>query len=318
MNSYKMIASVIATVAMLLIPSAVSASPLDPARVPADAKWVIHLDLEAISGTTLAEQVRQKRAPMARYVRQWFQNRYGIDPREDLDALTMFSDTYESHTGTMILKAGYDRKKVRSELQNKPNVQTHAWQNHTLYTVLPEDQKPGKPMVIVLLDDQTAIFASSAGRAKAAVKLVQGDSPSLEGKDSKLLKEHRAEAMVYGAAIDLKQIAQREGIFPILRQHEHIHLSVSEEDGKVLRKLTLVAQSDDVAEQMKTTLEGLVAFSKVWAADSENLKQMAEDAEIRIDGQVVKFEGRHDSETVLNALGEVRERIQQRIEAARN
>lgn len=334
MNICRLSAPVIAMLSLLFISSTASAAPLDPDRVPADAKWVIHVDLEALSGTALADQVRQKRPQMVALARRWFQNQYGIDPREDFDGLTMFSDTYESHTGTAILQSGYDREKVKGELEKKPEVRTETWENHTLYTISKEKeagpprergnraqnqskQRQAKSVTIILLDDKTAIFASSADRAKAAVKLVQGNAPSLE-KDSKLLAEHKEGAMVYGAAIDLNQITQRESIFPVLRQHEKIYCSAGEEDGEFFRRLTLVAQSEEVAEQMKTALEGSVAFSKVWAADSDSLKRMAEEAEITRDGKTVQFRASNDTETVLNALGDIRDRLQKRFEAVRN
>lgn len=349
MKICKLTAFLMTMLSMLLIPSLASADPLDPDHVPANAKWVIHVDLEGLSGTALADQVRQKRPEMAIYARQWIRNQYGIDPREDLDGLTMFSDTYAAHTGTAILKANFDRDKVKTELKNNPNARTESWQDLTLYTVTKgnrgarvdegnqrggadqqQQQQRGdqrrsranrmqdKSITIVLLEDDKVVFASSADRAKEAVKLLKGDAPSLKGKDSPLLNELPEGAIMYGAATDLQEIKQREGIFPILRQHERIFWAVGEHNGKAFRKLTLIAQSDEVAKQMKTTLEGLVAFGKVWAADSENLTRVVEDAEVTIDGKVVELEGRSDTETVLNALGEVRDRLQQRIDAAGN
>lgn len=344
-NICKMAAPAVAMLSMLWVSSTAMAAPLNPSHVPADAKWVIHIDLEALTDTALAEQVRQNRPEMVKLVRQWFQNRYGIDPREDLIGVTMFSDSYESHTGAMILKAGYDREKVAAELKNNPNVQAESWENQTIYMVTkprlgarlndsnrgeeaaprqrrePRQNEAGAnptKSAIILLDDQTAVFASSADRAKAVVGLLQGGSPSLEGKESGLLKELAEGAILYGAAVDLKQIAQHEGIFPILRQHEQIYLSVGEKEGEVFRNLTLVAQSEDVAEQMKKSLEGAVAFGKVWSAGSENLTRIVEGVEVTREGNTVHFQGRSDTETVLGALGEVRERLQKRFGAARS
>lgn len=341
------IATAVATLAILSLSTAstASAAPLNPSHVPADAKWVIHVDLEALTGTALAEQVRQNRPEMVKLVRQWFQNRYGIDPREDLIGVTMFSNSYESHTGTMILKAGYDLEKVAAELKNNRSIQTESWENQTIYIITkprfdargnrsnrPGEAAPQQPgeqpqngadtshakSAIILLDDQTAVFASSADRAKAAVGLLQGDSPSLEGKEAKLLKGMTEGAVIYGAAVDLKDIAQHEGIFPILRQHEHIYLSLGEKEGEVFRTMTLAAQSEEVAEQMTKALEGAVAFGKVWSAGSENMTRIANSVEITREGVVVHLQGRSDTETLLGALEEMGERLQKRLGAANN
>lgn len=324
---------------VLTAPQFASASPLDPARVPAEAKWVIHVDLSALAETELAQRVREKRPQVVEGVRQWFQKRYGIDPREDLDSLTMFSETYESHTGTMILKAGYDRQKVQSDLEAKEGVETESWMDHTLYTINKEKmeaqkQQQGDPagrqpqekggpekqddrwrdhaITLVLVDDQTVIFASSAERAKEGVELLKGNYPSLKGKRGTLLDELPEGAILYGAAIKLDSISQREGIFPILRQHERIVWAIGQQNGEVYDTLTLVAQSPQVAEQMKTMAEGFVAFCNVWAADNETLSKLVKATEVSIDDRTVHVEWRGETGDVVAALEEIRQRMQKR------
>jgi hypothetical protein len=410
----------------LLLPLAASASPPKAAHLPEDAKWVVHLDLEALSQANVVQEARDERPQMAQLIRRWFLGRYGVDPREDLDSLTMFSDTYEEHTGTMVLKAKYDQERVRTTLEQRPDVRRESWENHTIYTLAggqpgflrlqgagqlqpgagqrqgqapgqqqapgqagqrPGQQQPGQVqqqpgqvqqqpgqvqqqpgqvqqqpgqvqqqpgqagravgqagqaqaqqqrgqarqqrqgadqgqqtegMSVLLLDGETVIFASSADRVKSAAKLLKGDSPSLEGKDSALLAQLKDGAMVYGAAVNLQEIEQREGFFPVLAQHERIYWTIAEDNGQVRGNLTLHAQSDEVAEQMETALEGSVAFGRVWAADSENLKKVMENREVSRDGKTVQLSGGADSQTVRDALAEVAERFQQRFQLTGN
>lgn len=340
---------------MLLAPVSASASPLDPAHVPAEAKWVIHLDLSALTETELAQRVREKRPQMVQGLRQWMQQRYGIDPREDLDSLTLFSESYQSHTGTMILKADYDRQKVQSELEAKEGVETESWMDHTLYTVdkrkmegangksrsydrpataggqaddrdtAPSepadadvqaergDDEPGRTITLVLVDDQTVIFGSSPENAKEAVSLVKGNYPSLKGKRGELLDALPEGAIFYGAAVKLDSISQHEGIFPILSQHQRIVWAIGQQDDEIYEKLTLVANSPEVAEQMKTIIEGFVAFCNVWAADNETLSGLVQATEVRIEDQTVHAEWRGETGDVVAALAEVRQRLQKRF-----
>jgi hypothetical protein len=116
MKICKWIPLAVAPLLMALLPTSASAAPLDPAHVPEDAKWVIHVDLKALSETELAERVRENRGQMAVVARAWLQSRYGLDPREGLESVTAFSNTYEAHSGTMILKADYDRARVQANL----------------------------------------------------------------------------------------------------------------------------------------------------------------------------------------------------------
>lgn len=318
---------VAAPMLMLLVSVPAWGAPLDASRLPQNAKWVVHVDLDAVTDTELAKQARQNRPAIVNQVRQWVQNQYGIDPREDLHSLTAFSDSYESHTGAMILHAEYDQNKVREELKNKENVKTASWGDHTLYTVhrkgLLQDANTSRPasnkpreetFTIILVDGETAVFASTPDRAKAVVKLLKGESPSLK-EDSKLLADRPEQVIAYGAAVDLNTIQQREGIYPVLRQMERIVWVLGEENGKVVDKLTVTAQSEEVAKQVKTALEGMIAFGKISAADSESLTKLAEGTDVKVDGKTVQRKWSGDNQVVLNALGDLSGRLQQRIEA---
>jgi hypothetical protein len=124
------IAAALVTLAFLTPPG--SAAPLDPKRVPADAKWVIHLDYEALTDTQLMEIYRSKRPQRVERARKWLQERYGIDPQQDLKDATLFSDSYRSHSGAIVLRTAYDREKVEADVLKRRGVKTTQWQDYTL------------------------------------------------------------------------------------------------------------------------------------------------------------------------------------------
>ena len=326
----------------LLFASTVMAGPLDTAKVPRDAKWVIHVDYEALSETAVMEKLREARPQIVQQVRGWLQERYGIDPREDLHGVTLFSDTYDAHTGAIVLFADYDLEKVKSDLMSKSGVKSTQWEGHTLFTwtahknaasyeghadsrsdedaadrksnteeARPHEEHEGGSVTAVLLDGKTAVFAPTPDRVQSVVKLLQGDAPAIEGEDSKLIADIPKGAILYGAAVELQDIAGREQLFPILQQHEHIRWVVGERDGRLFEECTLVAQNKEVASQMKTALEGFVAFGKLWAADSEELASLYDDVEIRQQGSTVRLEWEGESEEVVAALSAFGDRLAQ-------
>jgi hypothetical protein len=170
-------------------------------------------------------------------------------------------------------------------------------------------------MTIVLFDGNTAIFASSQDRARNAVELLQGNAASLDGQNSELLANRKEGMIIYGAAQDLESIGQRDGLFPILSQHERIYWSVGAQGDEVHQDLILIAKSEDVAEEMSKALEGLTALGKVWANDSDNMKKLMDEREIVREGNQVHLKGRGDSATVMGALADVRDRVMQGLEA---
>ncbi|MGN6132917.1 MAG: hypothetical protein ACTHOU_00400 [Aureliella sp.] len=323
------------------LPARTFAAPLDQSHFPADAKWVIHVDLKALGETKLAERVRENRGRMLIPIRMWLQNRYGIDLREGLDSVTLYSKDYETHAGTMILRADFDQNKVQSNLESRSDVtkQTHgpitfyeidphqrAAQGSAAETKADPDDRPARqrvrqhahhydrPMTIVLLDGKTAIFASSDERAQDAVALVQGQANAPKTKDSPLLSHLTEGTIFYGAARDLGRIEQHEGFFPILSQHDQIFVAAGVKNDQVFKDLTLIAQDDEVAKHMEKALEGLDALGIVWAKDSEALKSVIEHRKITRDGKTVEMKGQVDRETAAKAVDELWNRLLMRLD----
>ncbi len=299
-----------------------SAAPLDPTRVPADAKWLIHVDYEALDESELMEAFREKRPKEARRARRWMRERYGIDPREDLKGLTLFSDTYKSHSGAAILKAAYDREKVESGILSKPKVKSTKWQDYTLYSWeigkrgrhrhdapgaaegRRREKRESRSVTAVLLDGETIVFAGSEERAKSLVEFLQGDKPSLEGKDSRLVAEMPDGAFVYGAAIELESLSQHERPFPVLQQHEYAMWAAGERNGEVFEELTLEARDEETARQMETLLEGFVALGKLWSADMKHFAELYDHVHIRQQGTTVHGEWHGDPAETVAAVDE--------------
>jgi hypothetical protein len=263
--------------------------------------------------------------------------RYGIDPREDLKGLTLFSDTYESHSGAAILHAAYDREKVESDVLSKRKVKQTKWQDHTLYTWEVGKRRRhrhdedghhhdsdanhhtdggGKTATAVLLDSETVVFAPSENRAKSVVEFLTGDKPSLD-RESRLVASAPDGAIIYGAAIELESIARHERPFPILKQHKYAMWSAGERNGEVFEELQLHAHNEETARQMEKVLEGLVALGKVWSADMAKLAALYDDVHIRQEGTQVHVEWHGDTDDTIVALEELVSRVKKWREARR-
>ncbi len=291
------------------------AAPLQSEHVSADAKWVVHIDFETLRDTSLAEKLREDQPQAVGKAIEWLQKEYGIHPREDLKGLTAFSDTYEEHTGVVILYAAYDRDKVQAKIGTQAAAET-KWQDYTLYTWNVQDHKGGNRQVsVVLVDGTKAVFASSPERAKAAVTLLGDEDSSLAGKSSPLAAAVSTNAVpegaaMYGAAIDLGQIARQEHFFPILRQHERVVWAFGEREGELFETATFVGQSEEVAMEVEEVLHGATALVKLWANGQENLTRIADATKINRDGKTVKVSWQTDATTVLDAIEEFKQQVQ--------
>jgi len=337
----------LAAACVLGLSSQATAESLNAAHVPADAKWVMHVDFDALQETALAGKMREKKSDDIEKAEQKFQEKFGVDLREGLNGVTAFGSTFEAHTGTMIVLAEYDMKKVQKEIRSKDKVKSTKIGGHPAFVITrskndhheaqhadrgqrdqarnksPREDRTndrgrsgprmGQPetMVVVLVDGKQVILSSSEELADQAVALLNGKTKSLQGADSPLTAKVPQGSVFYGAATDLQSISQRDGFFPILQQHQRITYAVGENNGEAFKDVTLVANSEQVAGQVKNTIDGLMAFAKLWVGNEERLQQVFTHAQVKQDGDTVKAEYRGDADEVLEAMSALKERAEQ-------
>lgn len=318
------------------------AETLDPAKVPQNVKWVVHVDYDALTDTKLMKLVREQHAEKIQEIRNWMQAKLGVNPQEELHNVTLFGESYDRHQGTGIVCADFNRKKVEEQFASKVDVKKTESHDCTFYTWDMEKNKthdhgPNRTTEVnrdsaagnkevskgsyedskvtaVLVDDKTMVFAPSVERAQAIVKLTKGEGKGVDGKNSKLIAKIPKDAFFFGSAVDLNEIKRNEGLFPVLRQHSFVMWSIGEREGKVFEALTLTGQNEEVAEQMKSGLEGLVAFANVWGADSKAISKLQENKpSIKREGATVHAEWEGNAADVAAAIDEVKDRVERRM-----
>lgn len=68
----------------------VSAAPLDPGLVHADAGWVVHIDTESVNASTFSAKAKELDPAGATEDSKAFQDSFGLDPETDLFGLTIY------------------------------------------------------------------------------------------------------------------------------------------------------------------------------------------------------------------------------------
>src|SRR5258706_15012782 len=97
----------IACIALLLLAPLASAGPVNSKHVPADAKWYLHLDLEAAKETALFNQVLDAvklQFPIEEVVAQ-LKAGIGGKPLTDTTAVTVYNHSFEHDVAAVVIYA---------------------------------------------------------------------------------------------------------------------------------------------------------------------------------------------------------------------
>jgi hypothetical protein len=257
-----------ASVLMSFLFSAVApASPFDLKTVPADAKWVIHLDMDAARDTRVWGIFKSHldNDPNFQGTVAQVSTITGMQFPQDLHDVTLFGQSAEEEAGVVIVHAKIDKDKTMNALQMNPAYGSQAFGDYQVITW--EDK--GKKMFGAFHDEGTVIIGRSAENIEGVLQAMDGKTPSIEA-GSVLAAGVKPQLLAYVAAKDLPELKKAgQAQSPIIADLEHAWIGLTEQGDDAVLEANITAKSADAAEQMHSVLNGLKAMVTL-AANSDN------------------------------------------------
>ena len=244
----------LAVVLALAAPSLVQAAGPNPKHVAADAKWYLHLDLEALRTTELYKLVRaevEKQFNLEEALAA-IKQAAGVDPLNDIQGVTLYNTTHEQNVGGAIFYANIDQELLLKALSQNP---TYGQQKYGEYTVHTWQDK-GKTPAGVFYKEGVVVVGDKIETLKVLIDVLDGKKAG----GSELVKE-RPGTFMLGAAKGLAELADRPNA-KFLANAESMELAMSEKAGKLAGSLAMTMVSAERAAQVKNMAEGV----KSWVA----------------------------------------------------
>jgi len=266
-------ASIAVVLSALLIPaSLVSAAPLALGELPADTRWVIHLDLEAARATPVGKtfHARCLSTDAAQAKIEKIRKEIGIDPTKDLLSITAYDHQFARHQGVLLLRATkLDKEKLLAGLKKKhPDHQISEHGTTKLYTWTAHKKgKHAHQVTGAILGDQVLILSRNPDQVRAALDQLDGKGDSVS-KDSPL-----AAATAEGTVLIARGIGMKGEETPfrlsVIRNADSLAISAGQTGDDVFVKVTLVTESTDVAQQYRAVAEGFQALAGLRAKEGD-------------------------------------------------
>ena len=185
------------------------ADPLDPRQIPADAKWVIHADMDAARDTKLWAAMDNELSTNAD-----FQNGIGkIEqitgaqfPR-DLHDVTLYGRSADDQAGVVIVHAHVNRQQIVTLLQMNTAFASNAYGDYQVLTWHDDDKN--KTMFGSFKDDSTMIISQTEDLVKGALDVMDDKAEHIK-VDSPLAAGAKPQLLAFIAASDLRRWKQAE------------------------------------------------------------------------------------------------------------
>jgi len=260
------------------------AAPLDLARVAADAKWLMHLDMDAARESIVLERAWErmvKMHPQAEQMMKMGAGMLGMDPRKDLRDVTMYGADTDKRNGVMVVRAKVNREMLERMVEKAPDHQTMEHNDHVLHAWTHKGWKgrKGEKVVGAFQKDDVLVFARTPDRVKAALDVLDGDAATAD-RDGPLGGRVRPGSILVARAAAVDPDTK----CPVLRQGRAFRVALGENDGASLYRARLDMKSPEAADQAEDVVEGLAAVARLrWGDEAAAMKL--------VDGLETKTEG---------------------------
>ncbi len=259
----------------IVFPTWCMADPLDPRQVPAEAKWLIHVDMDAARPTKTWD---------ALYTRlindDMFQQKVGqieqltnMQFPRDVHDITIYGREAGDEAGVVVLHGNIDRNRTLGFLQLNETYSEKAYGERRI--VAWQDQE--KKLYAAFFNESTVVVGRSEANIQAGLDVMDSKIESI--KAGPLGAGSKPQMLAYVAVRELSRWKQKAGEAqsPVVKQIQGGWLSLNETDGNAVLHASLSADNSEVADQLQTILRGIKAMVSL-AGSGENADPRARTA----------------------------------------
>jgi hypothetical protein len=281
---------------LLFLSPLAHAAPPNANHVPADAKWYLHLDLDAAKKTVLFNEILdavKAQFPVEDVVAQ-LKAGIGVNPLTDISGVTIFNSSFAKDVAAVVIYAKVDAALLSNALAQNPDYKETVYGKHLLLGWT--DKNDGKPKTGCFYGDGIVLMADKVDTLKLAVDTLDGTKPA----GSSLVKSPAAGVFLCASA-DLAR-SNDPNISQLLSTTVPATASVSEVDGKLEVSLTLTAKTAEQAAQIKKMADGAAAFAQLATQQIPSAAALLKEITVAANGDKVVATFKEDSKTLLQSL----------------
>ena len=260
-------------VALAMSVAAVQAAKIDKANISNDAKFVVHLDLDAFRaskiGITLLEKIRkdeggEKLNALAELI--------GFDPLSAIHGATMFGNGEEDN-GILVVKHKADNTKLLAFMKLDEYYRKTEHGKHEIHGA--GDRGDGKRGYVSFVNATTAVLAASRELAAKGIDLVNGKGAAVKQIPTSLVsadkKAKNAFLVAYANVEDLKEHIDNETVNQMAKR---VAFVMGESDEKFILSISVDALDADAAENMENMVNGLIGFARLNQDENPEVKDI--------------------------------------------
>ena len=295
------------------------AGPLQRADVAAEPSLVLHVDCDNLRTSGIGQWLLSELdKPEAQAKFAALQMMFNFDPRKQLHGLTLYSSGKTPEDGVLLVYADFDADRLTTLAKAAKEYQSTTYKQHVIHNWLDDKKKARngvKPRVFASIQGgHIVVFGQQEARVAQALDVLDRAAPNLAGNSVFPQLGVNGSGSIVQAAARKLELPDSDPNAALFRLSRMARLQVSEGQGQLRATLNLEASDDEVAKQMATVGQGLVALMKL-QKDNPGSAKLAEALSLKQDGaSVVVSLAIPTAEAIEIAKGEAARKAQKQAE----
>lgn len=302
--------------ALLALYAAVGqAAPLETKNIAADAKWVVHLDVDAVRDSKIVQKAFETCPELKESGKHFdtIRDKIGVDLRKDLHGITLYGpDTEKTHAvaivystvnHTLLLEKA--EKATDHKVIRRGGIDIHSWtqkQGDKTETAAGAFYKP-----------DVLVFAANWQAVGKAIDVLDGKSPGLTDAKSPL-----AGAPPKGSTFVLRsRVFRPETPFAVAKQAQSIRIATGEHDGKSFYHASAVMKTSEAANEVKAIADGIKALGTLRFSADANVMKLVNGLKTTVSGNAVQTSWDASTDDVWTVIEKVAKKIEEHIKNAK-
>jgi hypothetical protein len=259
------------------------ADGLDTGLIPADARWVIHIDMKAVSASRIKALWLEKAPAVVHRRMEKSRSMTHLDIFRDLDGVTISGVGAGDKQAVVALQGRFDREFLVKQLHAAMDVKEFKRGSLVLYdweracAVFDGESRlffgENRNLLESLFDDRGKITAAGGGSPVAEV-----------------LKQAPKDAMVVAAASRFFECEAEDPASVLLKKTHKALFYVLEKAGRLNVRAALTTESDKTADNLVKIVNGLLALLEIREKEFSRDWPVLRNLKIRSEGNALLME----------------------------
>jgi len=253
------------------------AAPLQRADVPADPAWLVHIDCDGLRPTAIGQYLlAEMDKPEAQAKLAAFQALFSLDLRRQLHGATLYSTGSAPEDGVLLLYGDFDPARLVTLAKAAKDSQNTNYNQHVIYNWIDEKKKPRngvQPRVYAAVQgNHMVIFGQREARVAEALDVLDHTVTNLAGSKAFPQLGAPGDVSFIEAAARKLDLPDSDPNAAMFRLSKLVRFQLGEAQGQVSGTLTLEANDEEVAQNMASIGQGLLALMKLQKEKPESVK----------------------------------------------